>query len=64
MADPKNMAAACMWFLFLYRSKNYGKIVKVSIAYANYKQHKSRNCLSNVHAVNWYTNSVFKHKIV
>jgi hypothetical protein len=25
MADPKNMAAACMWFLFLYRSKNYGK---------------------------------------
>jgi hypothetical protein len=28
------MAAACMRFLFLYRSKNYGKIVKVSIACA------------------------------
>jgi hypothetical protein len=25
MADPKNMAVACMRFLFLYRSKNYGK---------------------------------------
>jgi hypothetical protein len=25
MVDPKNIAAACMWFLFLYRSKNYGK---------------------------------------
>jgi hypothetical protein len=34
MADPKNMAAACMRFLFLYRSKNYGKIVGVSIACA------------------------------
>jgi hypothetical protein len=31
---------------------------------ANYEQHKSRNCLSNVHAVNWYTNFVFKHKII
>jgi hypothetical protein len=29
MIDPKNMAAACMRFLFLYRSKNYGKIVGV-----------------------------------
>jgi hypothetical protein len=28
------MAAACMRFLFLYRSKNYGKIVGVSIACA------------------------------
>jgi hypothetical protein len=34
MADLKNMAAACMRFLFLYRSKNYGKIVRVSIACA------------------------------
>jgi hypothetical protein len=25
MVDPQNMAAACMQFLFLYRSKNYGK---------------------------------------
>jgi hypothetical protein len=25
MADPKNMVVACMRFLFLYRSKNYGK---------------------------------------
>jgi hypothetical protein len=24
-ADPKNMAVACMQFLFLYKSKNYGK---------------------------------------
>jgi hypothetical protein len=32
MTDPKNMAVACMQFLFLYRSKNYGKIVGVSIA--------------------------------
>jgi hypothetical protein len=28
------MAAACMPFLFLYRSKKYGKIVGVSIACA------------------------------
>jgi hypothetical protein len=34
MTDPKNMAVACMQFLFLYRSKNYGKIVGVSIACA------------------------------
>jgi hypothetical protein len=26
MADPKNMAAACMRFLFLYISKNYSKL--------------------------------------
>jgi hypothetical protein len=26
MADPKNMAAACMQFLFLYIYKNYGKM--------------------------------------
>jgi hypothetical protein len=32
MTDPKNMAAARMRFLFLYRSKNYGKILGVSIA--------------------------------
>jgi hypothetical protein len=25
MVDPKNMAVTCMQFLFLYRSKNYGK---------------------------------------
>ena len=34
MTDPKNMAAAYMQFLFLYRSKKYGKIVGVSIACA------------------------------
>jgi hypothetical protein len=34
MTDPKSMATACMRFLFLYRSKNYGKIVRVSIACA------------------------------
>jgi hypothetical protein len=34
MTDPKNMAVACMRFIFLYRSKNYGKIVGVSIACA------------------------------
>jgi hypothetical protein len=34
MTDPKNMAAACIQFLFLYISKNYGKIVGVSIACA------------------------------
>jgi hypothetical protein len=34
MVDPKSMAVACMQFLFLYRSKNYGKIVRVSIACA------------------------------
>jgi hypothetical protein len=34
MADPKNMVATCMRFIFLYRSKNYGKIVEVSIACA------------------------------
>jgi hypothetical protein len=28
------MADACMQFLFLYRSKNYGKIVGVSITCA------------------------------
>jgi hypothetical protein len=32
MTDPKNIAVVCMWFLFLYISKNYGKIVGVSIA--------------------------------
>jgi hypothetical protein len=37
MTDPKNMVAACMRFLFLYRSKNYGKIVEVSIACAQIK---------------------------
>jgi hypothetical protein len=26
MTDLKNMAVACMQFLFLYRSKNYGKM--------------------------------------
>jgi hypothetical protein len=26
MADPKNMVAAFMQFLFLYKSKNYGKM--------------------------------------
>jgi hypothetical protein len=34
MTNPKNMAATCMQFLFLYRSKNYGKIVGVFIACA------------------------------
>jgi hypothetical protein len=34
MTDPKNMAAACTRFLFLYKSKNHGKIVRVSIACA------------------------------
>jgi hypothetical protein len=35
MTDSKNMAAACMRFLFLYRSKKYGKIVGISIVCAN-----------------------------
>jgi hypothetical protein len=44
MTDPKNMAAACMRFLFLYRSKNYGKNrVSFHCMRANYEQHKSRN---------------------
>jgi hypothetical protein len=34
MTNPKNMAATCMRFLFLYRSKNYDKIVGVFIACA------------------------------
>jgi hypothetical protein len=53
MTDPKNMAAACMRFLFLYKSKNYGKNRgSFYCMRANYEQHKLRNCLSNVHAVN------------
>jgi hypothetical protein len=31
MADLKNMAAACMRFLFLYWSKNYGKSWEFSL---------------------------------
>jgi hypothetical protein len=52
MTNPKNMAAACMQFLFLYRSKNYDKNRgSFHCMRTNYEQHKSRNCLSNVHAV-------------
>jgi hypothetical protein len=31
MADPKNMGVTCMQFLFLYRSKNYGKSYEFSL---------------------------------
>jgi hypothetical protein len=31
MADPKNMGAACMRILFLYRSKIYGKSWEFSL---------------------------------
>jgi hypothetical protein len=58
MTDPKNMAVACMQFLFLYRSKNYGKIVGVfHCMRKNYEQHKLKNCLSNVHAKNMHASN-------
>jgi hypothetical protein len=31
MVDPKNMTVICMQFLFLYRSKNYGKLWEFSL---------------------------------
>jgi hypothetical protein len=70
MTDPKNMVAAYMRFLFLYKSKNYGEIVGVSIACAEITNNINQGipfpmCMQkNMHAVNWNTNSVFKHKIV
>jgi hypothetical protein len=38
----ENIAAACMRFLFLYRSKNYDKIVGVSIACAQITNNKNQ----------------------
>jgi hypothetical protein len=53
MIDPKIWQPHACGFYFYTDPKIMAKIVgSFRCMRANYEQHKSRNCLSNVHAVN------------